>query len=452
MAEQAKPDNLLPATIGAALLAFVLWTAFGGTVRETAWSAMRAQAVLVQYVIPLYPPSYRSDFARFVRILKHPVPPDLPAATLLEAVSLSGKFLALPSAIGLIGFAFWIWRRSPAVRYRRTMDFERLLQHQARVFPRVRPVLWLKNKTKREDRGNYWWPLAPYEWALLVGALQARPDPADTRDTWTPSAASRAFAAQLGRASADARPFHEDLLIGIFGAMILGEKRTAHALMDAASAGFGPAWSPLTRARRFLTGATHSEWPAKGPWEIRLDRKAERDLEGILSRFRKGEEEMRASPRVAGRPLTPEGALAATFHRSHHIRCSIARLLEGAQAMGIITTSDFIWLKAVDRCLHYTLNDVGRRVASIESSGVRAHLQAENSAGKALVCPAVEEAVSALDLHLNETGWAPPPALDHASYLQASAGSAEKLASLDDEIQAAKGPLPVMPADMSGTA
>jgi flagellar biosynthesis regulator FlaF len=135
MADSPKPDNIVPMVLGLSLLAVVLWVVFGSSIRESTWSAMRAQAVVMQHVIPLYPESYQRDFKRFVRILQRPVPADLPAGTLFEAVSMSGKFLALPAMFGLVLMALWVWRRAPAVRFRRRLDFEGLLRHNAKVFP-----------------------------------------------------------------------------------------------------------------------------------------------------------------------------------------------------------------------------------------------------------------------------------------------------------------------------
>ncbi|XAI97055.1 hypothetical protein [Dolichospermum phage Dfl-JY45] len=443
MSDAPKPDFIAPTVIGISLLAIVLWVAFGSSIRERTWTAMRAQAVVMQHVMPLYPESYRRDFNRFVRILKRPVPEDLPASTLFEAISMSGRFLALPASIGLVLTGIWIWRRAPAVRYRRRLDFEGLLRHNAKVFPRIRPVLWLEGKTKREERGNFWWPLPPYEWAVIVKALTPKRDPKLTRATWRPDAASAAFGAQLGRPSTEPRTFAEDLLLAIFAARILGDKKAADQLMDAASAGFGPAWTARERLIRTLKGKLYTDWPANGPWEIRLDPKAEALLDSMLKRFNRGAAEYLDSARVADDPLSPEGQLAACYFASAHIRCSLSRLLGAAQDTGIVSTSDFLWVKAIDRCLHYALNDVGRRVASIESSGIRAHMQAETAAGSRLSQPHVSEAVRALEIHLDETGWAPPPAMDYESYLKSfSANTAALDAALAD-----KPPMPAPPAD-----
>jgi hypothetical protein len=100
-------------------------------------------------------------------------------------------------------------------------------------------------------------------------------------------AAAAAFAAQLGRPSSEPRTFAEDLILAITAARILGDKRAADQLMDAAAAGFGPAWSPAVRAWRSLRGTQYKNWPPTGPWEIRLDNKAERVLETVLARFEK---------------------------------------------------------------------------------------------------------------------------------------------------------------------
>lgn len=80
----------------------------------------------------------------------------------------------------------------------------------------------------------------------------------------------------------------------------------------------------------------------------------------------------------------------------------MATMLERARDDGVQASSDFLWLKPMDRRLWYTLNTVGRQTPFIEVAGIFAHWVAEKEAGKKLVVPMIEEATNAVELALKE--------------------------------------------------
>jgi intracellular multiplication protein IcmP len=80
----------------------------------------------------------------------------------------------------------------------------------------------------------------------------------------------------------------------------------------------------------------------------------------------------------------------------------MAAMLEGAREDGVQASSDFLWLKPIDRRLWYTLNVVGRQTPFIEVAGVFAHWVAEKEAGRRLVVPMVDEATNAVEVALKE--------------------------------------------------
>lgn len=79
-----------------------------------------------------------------------------------------------------------------------------------------------------------------------------------------------------------------------------------------------------------------------------------------------------------------------------------ASMLELARTDGVFPTSEFLWLKPLDRRLWYMLNSVGRQTAVPEIAGAYAHWLAEKSWGAPLRTPMVDEAVKALELSLTE--------------------------------------------------
>lgn len=83
--------------------------------------------------------------------------------------------------------------------------------------------------------------------------------------------------------------------------------------------------------------------------------------------------------------------------RHAYVRTAMATLLEIGRSDGVLASSEFLWLKPVDRKLWYTLNTVGRATAVIEVAGIFSHWVAEKKLGRALKTPMVNGAVEALD-------------------------------------------------------
>src|SRR3990167_2548166 len=91
---------------------------------------------------------------------------------------------------------------------------------------------------------------------------------------------------------------------------------------------------------------------------------------------------------------------SATRHA--YVYTVLATLLEIARVEGVLATSEFIWLKPLDRRLWYVLNSVGRWTPVVEVAGVYAHWIAEKKLRRALNTPVVSEAVIALDKAVSE--------------------------------------------------
>jgi intracellular multiplication protein IcmP len=82
-------------------------------------------------------------------------------------------------------------------------------------------------------------------------------------------------------------------------------------------------------------------------------------------------------------------------------------MLELARTDGVIASSEFIWLKAVDRQLWYVLNNVGRQTAFCEVAGVFSHWKTEARLRRPLKVPVVTEAVTALQEALDNIIYNP---------------------------------------------
>ena len=80
----------------------------------------------------------------------------------------------------------------------------------------------------------------------------------------------------------------------------------------------------------------------------------------------------------------------------------MATLLEKARQDGVVPSSEFLWLKPVDRRLWYMLNCVGRQTPFAEISGAFAHWKAEKAMKRRSLTPMVEEAIKALEIAIKE--------------------------------------------------
>ena len=80
-------------------------------------------------------------------------------------------------------------------------------------------------------------------------------------------------------------------------------------------------------------------------------------------------------------------------------------LLYRARQKGVLASSQFLWLRPMDRPLWYALNQCGGRAAWAEGFAAWAHYTAEEQEGKALTEPHVAPAVASLKDALSAQGW-----------------------------------------------
>jgi intracellular multiplication protein IcmP len=93
--------------------------------------------------------------------------------------------------------------------------------------------------------------------------------------------------------------------------------------------------------------------------------------------------------------------------RHAYVLTVMASMLVLARVDGVLASSDFLWVKPIDRRLWYTLNCVGRQVAVPEVAGVFAHWLAEKEMARPLSVPMVDEAVNAFEIAISNTVYIP---------------------------------------------
>lgn len=80
-------------------------------------------------------------------------------------------------------------------------------------------------------------------------------------------------------------------------------------------------------------------------------------------------------------------------------------LLKYARQRGVVSISNFGWVKYFDRTLWYALSQVGRIVCSVEAAGAWSHYHAEESLKQSLSDPYLDIAIEGIKTELCNEGW-----------------------------------------------
>ena len=121
-------------------------------------------------------------------------------------------------------------------------------------------------------------------------------------------------------------------------------------------------------------------------------------------------------------------------------------LLYRARQKGVLASSQFLWLRPLDRPLWYALNQCGGRAAWAEGVAPWAHYQTEEKAGKALSEPHVRPAVASLKQSLAAQGWLTEIFMPPMPETVPTAAAAET-STLDTEFSSVEPPPDVVLAD-----
>jgi len=287
-----------------------------------------------------------------------------------QLASITGEYLRYPLGILLALMAWFLYRGHATMRFNKSYNMDALARQEKGNWPQISPVIDLD--LIKEDINVGPWAVAqnPMQFCKANKLLDIEVV-ADKKSAW----------------KAD----------GMYVATVNKEKAA-----QAFAAQLGPLWTgpkqlpPHTRAMfaTFLLRAEHKPDEARALL-AKLSLSATKgaldctEADEIIKKYGKNKVVQRCLERHA------------------YVMTVMAELLEIARLDGVFATSDFIWLKPVDRRLWYILNCVGRQVAVCEIGGAFAHWLAEKKMGRALCVPMVDEAVNALDIAIQNTIYEP---------------------------------------------
>lgn len=371
--------------------------------------------------------------------------------SVISVDSYASKWFAWPLVVLMVLFGGAIFLSSPNRKFRRVFDLKRLVEHQAKNFPAIRPIIGLDLLKESTETGDWRTPddyirfslnhgllLMP---ALMDGVYQGRNvrkgelitlheiyrgklRPITTKKRvdrnkvdqyqFDVNRANDVFTQQLGLRVHESNrvllrnftqwPPQVKALMLVFATLIWGGKA-----VDAREAA-------MHFLIQFDNGFYEPNYRKKGKKSLSID---QLDMSGVdewLAKFL-GLEFKVETPYAFPDNIKPpqiSGAAIKQFRllfMSHaYLNTLMIALLERARTRGILATADFIWLRPIDRVLFYTLNNVGRNnpknaTGYAEGGGPMAHFMVEDTRGCATPNPEIGEAVIGLVGGLVKEGW-----------------------------------------------
>lgn len=277
-------------------------------------------------------------------------------ADLTELSSVVGGYLRYPIIIIFMILATVLHFTGIARRFRHTYDTNSLKAVEAVNWPQITPVVKLDLIKEDINQGPWAMAMSPMMFCKKHNLLEIIKQGDKNIAILRRGAAYRILSLQLGprwRGPA-ALPIHQKALFAIFAACMDGDKVSADLLKDQVSG---------------------------------TDRNGRPNFDGVEELMRK---HMNAK----------EVRKIANLHG--YVTTTLSSMLASARSSGVLATSEFLWLKPIDRRLWYVLSSVGRPTPIVEVCGVFAHWLAEKKIGLPLMVPMVEEAVRGLELSISE--------------------------------------------------
>ncbi len=136
-------------------------------------------------------------------------------------------------------------------------------------------------------------------------------------------------------------------------------------------------------------------------------KKIHQEVESIIEKYFPKEKEVKKGlfkkEKVVNKKVAGTEKIYEIIEKHYYEKCVFAALLEEARKTGVLATSEFIWLKKINRDLWYMLSQTGRTASFCEISGAWAHYLTEKKVGRKIATPMVHKAIDAADKYLFET-------------------------------------------------
>lgn len=282
-------------------------------------------------------------------------------ATLGNLSTVVGNYLRYPLVLIMFGWAVLLYFTGVSYKFRNVFDGKALRKVEQDDWPQIKPVVNLDLVNQKLDEAPWAVSLSPMRFCKKNNLLDVETKRGKYVATLRYGAAYRILSLQLGARwrGVNALPIYLKALFAIFAARINEDKKGADNLLD-----------------RIAISATGSKLNFTGVDELLRKYMNTKKVTEIIS-----------------------------LHG--YVTTVLASMLVGARGTGVLASSEFIWLKPLDRRMWYMLNSVGRPTAVAEICGAYAHWLAEKKLGLPLMVPMVEEAVRGLELAVSEMIYTP---------------------------------------------
>lgn len=359
---QQQPDNSLSA----------LWIIVGLVIAlGVIWYLYHAYIMWVFLQVKLFELSCISVFtdkvSQAVRVVSALSPSYVTWAQAHYVAQEVGQYLRLPAAAILLLIAIFIYKGASAGSYRQTYDMNSLAQTEKQNWSQIKPVVDIDLVSTPLTQGPWAMSMTPMDFVknkkLIVEEI-IPPLPGELRRTVKVIArlergkSNALFTMQLGNfwRNYQSLPPHARALFGVFAATANNDRSAGDKLLEQIDLGF----------------------------DNKRNTSVFENADTLCAKY------------INSKPVQE-------VINGHHYELTVmASMLLLARSDGVFATSDFLWLKPVDRRLWFVLNAVGRDTPVPEAAGVFSHWLAEKALGKPIVTPMIEEATHALEQALTE--------------------------------------------------
>lgn len=371
--QQGGQDNSMDFLWGVALIivgAVIVWFFARTYIAQSVYSFKLIEIDLIRYVITTYntfafklhlPPIFANDLNAWQKLINNNQL-DIDFKSFSSVLTGVGNYLRYPVCLLLLILAVFVYVKNVTLKFKNIFDMKRMKILEQKNWPQITPVVELNLVKADINKGP---------WAMAMTAMQfgkahhllKEKQGADGRLTveLMRGNAHQTFVMQLGPVLTDLNilPIHIKALLAIFAACANEKRKDADKLLHQIDISAKGGKLNFAGAQELLTKHYNTKVVTK------------------------------------------------TLQKHAYVYTALASMLELARSDGVLASSEFLWLKPVDRRLWYMLNTVGRQTAVSEIAGAYAHWIAEKKWGGPLRTPMVDEAVKAFEDALSEVIYEP---------------------------------------------
>ncbi len=363
--QQSGGDNsMAPVWITVLLFisAFFFWKLGHKYIVAFVFSVNVLQAKLVHLVLG------GTQLANEIYLMQTVDPASVEWGQMVLLMSNVGDYMRYPIVVILIVLAIYLYKSNITLKFRRAHDMKTLRAQEQYNWPAIMPVVKQDLVSIDINEGPWAMAMTPMEFArkyqllkkndiLLDNPLAGQEMTAGVRR----GDAKRVFTLQLGPYwdGFEHCPPHARALAAVFMARICRDRASASKIQE-------------------LLDRNYSQ--GKPDYSVAFS---------VLRKYQNTDE----IKKIVGKHA--------------YLLTVMASLLAASRDDGVVPSSEFLWLKPVDRRLWYMLNCVGRQTPFAEVGGPFAHWLAEKAMGRGSLVPMIDEAIKALEIAVKEVKLSP---------------------------------------------